>query len=86
MIPLLATVRIARNGRRTIRLWLPLILLWLLLLPLMLALVPLLLCLGAWKRINAVGALGAFIRILCSVRGTHIQVENPGASVWVRIR
>jgi hypothetical protein len=85
MIPLLATVSIQPDGRRPFRLWLPLFLVWLLLLMLLLLLSPIVLIACLVCQVNPFKAVAALGGVLCSLTGTHVQIEAPGACVLVRV-
>jgi hypothetical protein len=97
MIPLFAIIRVSQlkesrqAGRRTrdvpqrLRLWIPLFLIWLLLLPFLLLLLPLAMLALLVVRVNPFRALAALWQTLSGLTGTHIEVNAPDASVYVRI-
>jgi len=84
--PLLAVVHILPNAmHRGIRLWVPLCLVWLLLLPFVLVLLPVFFVVCAAIDIHPFKTLGAFIAVLGSLNGTHVEVDSPSASVFIHV-
>ncbi len=84
--PMLAVVHIrpSRIGRR-IRLWVPLFLIWLLLLPFMLVLLPVYFVVCAVSNIAPFATLGAFLAVLGSLTGTHVELDSPDASFFIHV-
>ena len=85
--PSLLRVRVRQPGRRTRRIWLPLILLWPLAIAIFVVLLPILLIVAA-----AGGNLRKFLvltwrsfGLLCALRGLHVEVDEPDESVFVSI-
>ncbi|HEY0107022.1 MAG TPA: hypothetical protein VGB91_13135, partial [Rhizomicrobium sp.] len=74
--PMLAIVHVSsgRVGRR-IRLWVPLFLVWLILLPVFLVLLPVYFVVCAVTDIAPFQTLGAFLSVLGSLGGTHVEVD-----------
>lgn len=85
MIPLWITFRLRTGNGRSFALHLPLVLLWLFVLPFAVLLAPLGLVWCLRRRVNPLYAAGALWALLGASRGTVIEVEHPGAAVWMRI-
>ena len=84
--PMLAIVHILPNKmRRGIRLWVPLFLIWLLLLPFVLVLLPVFFVVCAVMDVNPFATLGAFLAVLGSLGGTHVEVDSPDAAVFIHV-
>jgi hypothetical protein len=84
--PLSAILHVKPAGWRFgIRLWLPLFLLWLLLLPLFLLSLPLLFVAALMFGFRFWRSLGAVFAVLAAFRGTRVEVENPGARIFVKL-
>ena len=84
--PLSASVHVRPAGWRfAIRLWLPLFLFWLLLLPLFLLALPLLFVAALVFGFRFWRSLGAVFAVLAAMRGTRVDVENPGARVFIKL-
>lgn len=86
MMPQLVTVRVTRQDRRPIRIWVPVLPLVLLFSPIVLLAV-----LGAAVacqiyRIDVIPALGAGWRIVSALPGTRLGFEESGTNVLVTIR
>ena len=71
--------------RFAIRLWLPLFLLWLLLLPLLILALPILFIAALIFGIRFWKSLSAVFGLLAGSRGTEVEVENPGARIFVKL-
>lgn len=86
MPPMMAVVHIApRPPRRRIRLWLPLFLVWLLLLPFVPVLLPVYLVVCIVMEIRPLRTLGALFGVLGGLAGTHVEVDNPRANVFIHV-
>lgn len=85
MIPLMIVIKIRNHNRHLFRLWIPLFLIWLLLLPLVLVLLPFAFLVLAVVGVNPFRAFAAGWQVMAGLRGTHVEVDNGGASVLVRI-
>jgi hypothetical protein len=84
--PMLAIVHILPNKmRRGIRLWVPLFLIWLLLLPFVLVLLPVFFVICVVMDTNPFAVLGAFLAVLGSLNGTHVEVDSPDAAVFIHV-
>lgn len=86
MIPNLVRVQVRQPNHRTIRIWIPVLPVLIILSPLLLlaAIAGLIACVVF--RIDPVRALVASFRLLCAVRGMHVEVDQPDAHVLVDIR
>ena len=84
MIPLIARIRL-RSPKFNFSLWLPLFLVWLLLLPIVVVLLPLVILICWLFGNNPFPALGAGWQLLCGVRGTHVEIAEPQATVLLHI-
>jgi hypothetical protein len=86
MIPLWISLRVRSGKRATIhRLGLPLFLLWLLLLPLLVLLAPFALVACLVMRFNPLRHVAAGWSVLSAMRGTRVDVEAPGALVFIHV-
>lgn len=85
MIATWAVVQVERPRARAIRLWLPLWVLWLLLLPLVPALLALLALWSLVRRTDPFPPIGAALAVLCSLRGTTVEIQHEHASVLMRL-
>jgi hypothetical protein len=84
--PLTASVHVKPAGWRFgIRLWLPLFLVWLLLLPLFVLALPFLFVASLVFGFRLLRSLGAVLAVLAGFRGTNVEVENPGARIFVKL-
>jgi hypothetical protein len=84
--PMLAIVHVLPTRmRRGIRLWVPLFLVWLLLLPFLLVLLPVYFVVCAVVDIAPFKTLGGIFSVLGSLNGTHVEVESPGAYVFIHV-
>ena len=84
--PLSARVHVKPAGWRFgFRLWLPLFLFWLLLLPLFLLALPFLFVGALVFGFRFWRSLGALFAVLAAFRGTRVEVENPGARIFVKL-
>jgi hypothetical protein len=84
--PLTASVHVKPAGWRFgIRLWLPLFLIWLLLLPLFVLALPFLFVASLVFGFRLLRSLGAVMAVLAGFKGTKVEVENPGARIFVKL-
>lgn len=72
-------------SHRGLRLWVPLFLIWILLLPFLLVVLPVYFVVCGGVDLRPFKTLGAFFMVLGSLGGTHLEVDTPSASVFVRI-
>jgi hypothetical protein len=85
MIPLLAVLRVEREGRPRIRLWLPLFLLWLLALPLLIVTLPVVaVVLLAYGR-NPLRLYAAYWNVLSAISGSHIEMHRRQKLVYLHV-
>mgnify|MGYP001573185201 CR=1 FL=1 len=86
MIPMFAIIRIQTPHHRSFRFWFPLFLIWILLLPLFILAMPFffLACLITW--LNPFTALGIFLEIFSSTRGTLIDVSTGQQAIYISIK
>ncbi len=86
MMPQLVRLQVRQPSQRTLRLWIPVLPVLILLSPLLLlsALAAIAACLVF--RINPIRALVAAGRLLCALKGTHVDVDQPEARVLIDIR
>jgi hypothetical protein len=87
MLPMVARIHVVRmQGRRRLRLWLPLFLLWLLVLPLAIVALPVaaVVLWATGRRPFAIFA--AYWRVLCAIPGTRLEVNSGRASVLVHVQ
>jgi hypothetical protein len=85
MIPLMIVIRIRKQKRNILRLWVPLFLVWLLLLPFILLSLPLVVVVLMALRMNPFRALKAGWQLMAGLRGTQVEVDDGSAWVLVRI-
>ena len=86
MIPLTAVIDIRNKRGRGFHIWsMPLFLVWILLLPVALLLLPLFIVICALGQVNPLRALSVFWRILASLKGTHVEVEDSDRSILIHI-
>lgn len=85
-MPQLVTFRVARRGRRTIRVWVPV-------LPVVLVLSPVLMLAVAggvvacrMYRVSATGALTTLWRIICALPGARFEIAEGHMALLVIIR
>jgi len=85
-MPLLVRVQVGRPDRRTLRFWIPVLPVLLLLSPLLVlaALAAAVTCL-VW-RIPPIRALVAAGRLVCALRGTRIEIDQPDARLLIDVR
>ena len=84
--PLTATVHVKPAGWRFgIRLWLPLFLLWLLLLPFVVLALPFLFAAAVIFGVRFWSSIRAALGFLAAFHGTRVEVENPGARVFINV-
>jgi hypothetical protein len=86
MIPMIAKVRVRSENGSRFSLWVPLILVWIVALPFALIILPVLAGVLIARGIDVGKGLSAIFVLLCSLSGTLVEVESPGASVAVRIQ
>ena len=84
MIPVMARLRV-RSPKVKFSLWLPLFLIWLLLLPIVIVLLPLVILVCLLFGNNPFRALAAGWQLLCGLRGTRVDINEPGQSVLLHI-
>lgn len=84
MIPLMARLRV-RSPKLRFSLWLPLFLIWLLLLPIVVVLLPFVLLACLFMGTKGFRALAAGWQLLCGLRGTRVDINEPGQSVLLHI-
>jgi hypothetical protein len=84
MIPLMARLRV-HSPKFNVSLWLPLFLIWLVLLPMAIVLLPLALVICVLFGNNPFPALAAGWQLLCGLRGTHVEIDEPEQSVLLAI-
>lgn len=85
MPPLFLQIHVLNKLGREIRLWIPLFILWLLMLPFAVIILPVLLITAVVLDMDPFPALGATLRILSSLRGSHLEVDSHDASVFVHV-
>ena len=85
-MPQLLRLQVRRPNHRRVRLWIPVLPVLIVLSPLLLlvTLAAILACLVF--RINPIWALVAAGRLLCALKGTHVEVDEPEALVFLDIR
>ena len=86
MMPQGANVRVRTESRKTIRLWIPLLPVLLLLSPLVMLFLVVLVIACLATRVNPVRALWTAWRLLWSLRGTRIEIEQGKTAVLVNLR
>jgi hypothetical protein len=86
MMPHLLRLQVRQPNHRTFRLWIPVLPILIVLSPLLLltVLAAVIACLVF--RINPVQALVAAGRLLCALKGTQVEVDQPEALVLLDIR
>ena len=86
MPPLLAIVDVQRKvDGRMFHIWLPLFLIWLLLLPLALILLPIVIVIGLIAGIQVFAALGALLRVLNSLNGTNVEIDQARRHIVIHL-
>jgi len=86
MPPLLAIVDIQRRADgRMYHLWLPLFLIWLLLLPLAIIALPFVIVIGLIAGIEIFKAMGGVLRVLNALNGTHVDIDQAGRHIVIRL-
>jgi hypothetical protein len=84
--PLSASLHVKPTGWRFgIRLWLPLFLLWLLLLPLVILALPFAFVAAMIFGVRFWSSIRAVLALLAAFHGTRVEVENPGARVFINV-
>jgi hypothetical protein len=63
----------------------PLFVIWLLLLPFALVLLPVYFVVCAAMDIAPFATLGAFLAVLGSLNGTHVEIDSPDASLFIHV-
>jgi hypothetical protein len=86
MMPQVANVRVRTERRKTIRLWIPLLPVLLLLSPFVVLFLVVLVIASLTTRGNPVRALWTGWRLLWSLRGTRIEIEQGKTGVLVNLR
>jgi len=83
--PMLMKLRLKEEGKRGIRLWLPLILLWPVALLVFLLVLPFLVLVSVFhsKSRRMIIALPSLYRMICSLRGLRVEVEDTEEEVFV---
>jgi hypothetical protein len=86
MMPHLLRLQVRQPNHRTFRLWIPVLPVLVVLSPLLLlaSLAAIIACLVL--RINPIRTLVAAGRLLCALKGTHVEVDQPEALVLLDIR
>lgn len=85
-MPQVVRVQIRQPNHRTFRLWIPVLPVLIVVSPLfVLATVPAVIACLVW-RVDPIRALVATGRLLCAVKGTTVEVDQPGACVLIDIR
>jgi len=86
MPPLLAILDIQRKpDGRMYHIWLPLFLIWLLLLPLAIVALPFVIVIGLIAGVEIFAALGGVMRVLNALNGTHIDIDQAGRHIVIRL-
>jgi hypothetical protein len=86
MMPHLLRLQVRQENRRTFRLWIPVLPILIVLSPLLLLAVFAAVIACLVFRINPIRALVAAVRLLCALKGTQIEVDQPEALVLLDIR
>ena len=86
MIPMLMVLKVEPGGRRPIRLWIPLILIWILLAPLVVLLAPFALVAALAVGLRPFSVAAALIGRFAALSDTRVEVEAPGARVFLLIK
>ena len=86
MMPQVVNVRVRTEDRKTIRLWIPLLPVLLLLSPLVVLFLVVLATACLATRVNPVRALWTGWRLLWSLGGTRIDIEQGRTAVLVNLR
>ncbi|MBI1214056.1 MAG: hypothetical protein GC190_21550 [Alphaproteobacteria bacterium] len=84
--PLLAIVDIQRKADgRMYHVWLPLFLIWLLLLPLAIIALPFVIIIGLIVGIQIFAALGGLMRVLNSLNGTEVEIDQTRRHITIHL-
>ncbi len=84
--PSVIVVRVLRKEARDIRLWLPVFTLWPLVLIFLLIAMPIAVFFTGYERVRqAFVALPAVLQTVCCLRGTRVEVRDPGKGENVEI-
>ncbi len=84
--PLSASIHVKPKGWRFgIRLLLPLFLFWLLLLPVVVLALPFLFVTALVFGVRFWASIRAVLALLAAFHGTRIEIENPGARVFIKV-
>ena len=86
MMPYLLRLRVRQPDRRTISLWIPVLPVLIVGSPLLLLATLAAIIAGMVFRINPIRALVGVGRLLCALKGTHVEVDQPEALVRLDIR
>ena len=86
MMPQVVNVRVRTESRRTIRLWIPLLPVLLLLSPLVVLFLVVLVIASLATRVNPARVLWTGWRLLWSLGGTSIEIEQGKSAVLVNLR
>lgn len=82
MIPLTSTLRI--SNQHGFRISVPLFIVWLLLIPVALFLLPFFFVGCLFVRVNPFKAIALVWQVIAALKGTNIEVDEPGCYVSVR--
>jgi uncharacterized membrane protein len=85
MIPFVAVVSLRNRESRTFRLWVPLILVWLLFVPIIVLLSPLIVIASLACRVNPFRGFAVMWQILCALRNTEFELDQPSTGVSICI-
>ncbi|MDT5027598.1 MAG: hypothetical protein QOE61_4024 [Micromonosporaceae bacterium] len=85
-MPQVVTIRVHRGRRRRVRLWIPLLPVFLVLSPLLALVLVVFVVACLVVRIDPVRALHTGWRLLCSLSGTRIEIEQGRTAVLVNVR
>lgn len=86
MMPQVINVRVRTSSRKTVRLWIPLLPVLLLLSPLVMLFLVVLVIACLATRVNPARALWTGWRLLWSLGGTRIDIEQGKTAVLVNLR
>jgi hypothetical protein len=86
MMPQLITIRVRGSGRRSVRLWIPVLPVLLVLSPLLLVALLVLVVGLAVVRINPLRGVPALWGLFCATRGVHLEINDRQNAVWVNVR
>jgi len=86
MMPYLLRLRVRQPDRRTIRLWIPVLPVLIVGSPLLLLATLAAIIAGLVWRTNPIQALVGVGRLLCALKGTQVEVDQPDVLVLIDIR